>query len=119
MRNQFVFAAGQPGQGRALALHQPSLTRDALLIAGRPKRSHGLYCPLITLAHHHVMRNREDMNAVIEGLQRDHALLAAFEATDKIDWRALHRRVAIGETSNKPVNLETLQASIPLRVCRP
>lgn len=66
------------------------------------------------------MRNREDMNAVIEGLQRDHALLAAFlEATDKIDRRALHRRVAIGETSNKPVNLETLQASIPLRVCRP
>ena len=59
------------------------------------------------------------MNAVIEGLQRDHALLAAFEATDKIDWRALRRRVAIGETSNKPVNLETLQASIPLRVCRP
>ena len=34
------------------------------------------------------MRNREDMNAVIEGLQRDYALLAAFlEATDKIDWR--------------------------------
>jgi hypothetical protein len=27
--------------------------------------------------------------------------------------------VAIGETSNKLVNLETLQASIPLRVCRP
>jgi hypothetical protein len=59
------------------------------------------------------MRNRDDMSAVIEGLQRDHALLAAFlEATDKIDW-ALHRRVAIGETSNKPINLETLQASIP------
>ena len=49
------------------------------------------------------MWNREDMNAVIEGLQRDHALLAAFlEATDKIDWRALHRRVAIGETSTSP-----------------
>ena len=114
MRNQFVFAAGQPGQGRALALALAlgcTSTRDALLIA------RGLY---FTLAHHHVMRNREDMNAVIEGLQRDHALLAAFlEATDKIDWRALHRRVAIGETSNKPVNLETLQASIPLRVCRP
>ena len=56
------------------------------------------------------------MNAVIEGLQRDAAFV---EATDKIDWRALHRRVAIGETSNKLVNLETLQASIPLRVCRP
>jgi hypothetical protein len=60
------------------------------------------------------MGNRDDMRTVIEGLQRDHALLAAFlEATDKIDWRALHRRVAIGETSNKPINLETLQASIP------
>ena len=53
------------------------------------------------------------MSAVIEGLQRDHALLAAFlEATDKIDWRALHRR-GDRETSNKPINLETLQASIP------
>jgi hypothetical protein len=42
------------------------------------------------------MRNRDDMSAVIEGLQRDHALLAAFlEATDKIDWRALRRPVAI------------------------
>jgi hypothetical protein len=37
-------------------------------------------------------------SAVIEGLQRDHALLAAFlEATDKIDWQALHRRVVIGQ----------------------
>jgi hypothetical protein len=55
------------------------------------------------------MRNRDDMNAVIEGLQRDHALLAAFlEATDKIDWRALHRRVAIGET---PVNVEAHRVS--------
>jgi hypothetical protein len=44
------------------------------------------------------MRNRDDMSAVIEGLQRDHALLAAFlEATDKIDWQALHRRVAISQ----------------------
>jgi hypothetical protein len=54
------------------------------------------------------MRNRDDMNAVIEGLRRDHALLAAFlEATDKIDWRALHRRVAIGEASSMPINLDT------------
>ena len=36
------------------------------------------------------------MSAVIEGLQRDHVLLAAFlEATDKIDLRALHKPVAI------------------------
>ena len=27
------------------------------------------------------------------------------EATDKIDWRALHKRVVIGETP-KPVNVE-------------
>jgi len=41
------------------------------------------------LAHHHVMKTRDNMSAVIEGLQRDHGLLAAYlEATDKIDWRA-------------------------------
>ncbi len=57
------------------------------------------------------MKTRDDMSAVIEGLQKDHRLLAAFlEATDKIDWRPLHRRVAIGETA-KLVNLETLEAS--------
>jgi hypothetical protein len=39
------------------------------------------------------------MSAVIEGLQRDHGLLAAYlEATDRIDWRALRKRVAISET---------------------
>jgi hypothetical protein len=63
------------------------------------------------MPHHDVMGNRDDMRMVIEGLQRDHALLAAFlEATDKIDWRALHRRVAIGKTSDTPINLKTLQA---------
>ena len=36
------------------------------------------------------------MTAVIEGLQRDHRLLAAYlEATDKIEWRALQKRVPI------------------------
>jgi hypothetical protein len=54
----------------------------------------------------YVMKNRDDMNAVIEGLNRDHGLLAAFlEATDKIDWRALHRRPATGDMS-KAVNVE-------------
>ena len=42
------------------------------------------------------MWNREDMNAVIEGLQRDHALLAAFlEATDKIEIRARYSAIEI------------------------
>jgi hypothetical protein len=54
------------------------------------------------------MKNRDDMSAVIEGLHQDHALLAAFlEATDKIDWRALQRRVAIGETL-QPVSASTV-----------
>ena len=66
---------------------------------------------LTTLAHHHIMKNRDDMSAVIEGLQRDHGLLAAFlEATDKIDWRALHKRVVIGETT-KPASVEAHEAS--------
>jgi len=50
------------------------------------------------------------MSAVTEGLHKDHGLLAAFlEATDKIDWRPLHRRVAIEETP-EPVNLEMCEA---------
>jgi hypothetical protein len=54
------------------------------------------------------MKKRDDMSAVIEGLQRDHGLLAAYlEATDRIDWRALHKRVVIGE----PPELEAHQAS--------
>ena len=57
------------------------------------------------------MKNRDDMSAVIDGLRKDHSLLAAFlEAADKIDWRALHRRVAIGGTS-EPVNVEAHEAS--------
>ncbi len=45
------------------------------------------------------MKIRDNMTAVIEGLQKDHALLAAFlEATDKIDWRALHKQVVIEGT---------------------
>ncbi len=50
------------------------------------------------------------MSAVTGGLHKDHGLLAAFlEATDKIDWRPLHKRVAIEETP-EPVNLEMCEA---------
>src|SRR3974390_3164902 len=66
---------------------------------------------LTTLAHHHIMKTRYNMSAVIEGLQREHGLLAAYlEATDKIDWRALHKRVAIAEMP-KSVNVEAQQGS--------
>jgi hypothetical protein len=51
------------------------------------------------------MKTRGDMSAVIDGLQREHGLLAAYlEATDKIDWLALHKPVAIAETP-KSVNV--------------
>ena len=57
------------------------------------------------------MKIRDNMNAVIESLQEEHGLLAAYlEATDKIDWRALHRRVVIAETP-KPVNVEARRVS--------
>jgi hypothetical protein len=46
---------------------------------------------------------------VIAGVRKDHRLLAAFlEASDKIDWRALQRRVAIGELT-EPVNVKAHQ----------
>ena len=65
----------------------------------------------MTLAYHHVMKVSDNMCAVIEGLQKDHGLLAAYlEATDKIDWRALHKRVLIGEVP-KPANVEAHQAA--------
>ena len=65
----------------------------------------------MTLAYHHVMKVSDSMSAVIEGLQKDHGLLAAYlEATDKIDWRALHTCVAIGEAP-KPAIVEAHQAS--------
>ena len=57
------------------------------------------------------MKIRDNMSAVIESLQKDHGLLAAYlEASDKIDWRALHRGAAIGERP-KPVNGEAVPAS--------
>jgi len=58
------------------------------------------------------MKIRDNMSAVIEGLQKDHALLAAFlEATDKIDWRALHKQVAISAPP-EPANVEAQQIPI-------
>lgn len=51
------------------------------------------------------------MSAVIEGLQKEHGLLAAYlEATAKIDWPALHNQVSIVEVP-KPVDLEMHHAS--------
>jgi hypothetical protein len=45
-----------------------------------------LYRALTMVAHHHAMKTRDNMSAVIEGLQRDHGLLAAYlEATDRIE----------------------------------
>ena len=59
----------------------------------------------MTLAYHRAMKIRDNMSAVIEGLQKDHGLLAAYlEATDKIDWRALHKRVVIAETPSAEVH---------------
>jgi hypothetical protein len=92
--------------------------RAAGLVAARAQRASAaasqiptLYRALMTLAYHHVMKIRDNMSAVIEGLQKDHGLLAAYlEATDKIDWRALHKSVLIGEAP-KPVNVEAHQAS--------
>jgi hypothetical protein len=57
------------------------------------------------------MKIRGNMSAVIKGLQKDNGLLAAYlEATDKIDWQALRKRVLIRETP-KPADLEADQAS--------
>jgi hypothetical protein len=65
----------------------------------------------MTLAYQNVMKIGDNMSAVIEGLQKDHGLLAAYlEATDKIDWRALNKRVLIIETP-APANIEAHQVS--------
>jgi hypothetical protein len=48
------------------------------------------------------------MADMIEGLRKEHGLLAAFlEAADKLDCRAFNRRVAMA----KPINVEAHQAS--------
>jgi hypothetical protein len=58
------------------------------------------------------MKIRGDMSAVSKGPDRDLALLAAFlEATDKIDRRALQRRVALSEVP-EAVNLEAQPTSL-------
>jgi hypothetical protein len=67
----------------------------------------------MTLAYYQVMKIRDNMSAVIAGLQKDDCLLAAYlEATDKIDWRALHKRVLIGEAP-KPGNVEAQASTAP------
>jgi hypothetical protein len=54
------------------------------------------------------MKSRDNMADMIEGLRKEHGLLAAFlEAADKFDCRALDRRVAMA----KPINVEAHQAS--------
>ena len=68
------------------------------------------YGTLTTLAHHYVMKTR-DNRVVIGGLQRDHGLLAAYlEATHRIDWRPLHKRTVIAGAP-EPVNVEAHTAS--------
>jgi hypothetical protein len=59
--------------------------RAAGLVAARAQRASAaasqiptLYRALMTLAYHHVMKIRDNMSAVIEGLQKDHGLLAAY-----------------------------------------
>jgi hypothetical protein len=65
-----------------------------------------IYRDLTMEEDHRLMKNRDDMTAVIEGLRSEHVLLAAFlKATEKIDWRALQRRTAIGEMP-EPINME-------------
>jgi hypothetical protein len=62
------------------------------------------------LAHLHVMTTRDNMRAVIEGLQREHGLLAAYlEATAKIDWHALQKQVPIGKAPT-PIHVEAASA---------
>ena len=54
------------------------------------------------------MKSRDNTSAVIKALRKEHGLLAAFlEAADKLDCRALNRRVAMA----KPINVEAHQAS--------
>ena len=52
------------------------------------------------------MMKRDNMSAVIDGLQKEQGLLAAFlEATNKVDCRTLYKPVPIGDRP-KPVNVE-------------
>jgi len=67
-----------------------------------------IYRALTMLAHHYAMKNRGEMGALIEGLNKDGCLLAAFlEAAHRIDWRALNRRQTMA------INMEACQTSTP------
>jgi hypothetical protein len=105
-------AREQVGEDRLSALIEPI---DATEPRSRSPARAGLlrwcelYLALTTLTHHRVMRTRDNMSPMIGGLRRKHGLLAAYlKATDKIDWRALQRPVAIGEPP-RPVNVEAHQ----------
>ena len=60
------------------------------------------------LAHHYAMKSRGELSALIEGLNKDQYLLAAFlEAAHRIDWRALNKPVTMA------INMEARQTSTP------
>jgi hypothetical protein len=63
------------------------------------------------------MRTRGNMVALIGGLQREHGLLAAnLQATEKIDWRALHKRVVIAEPPKpSPFALRRAKVRAPMQ----
>jgi hypothetical protein len=62
------------------------------------------------------MRNRDDMSAVIEILQRDHGLLAAYlEATNKIDWQALRKPCGDGQCRGA----SSVVIAVRLSACQP
>ena len=73
------------------------------------------------LAHHHVMKTRGNMSAVIEGLQRQHGLLAAYlEATVNVEAHRVSAAPQLPEVvpSTSPfvfrrANLVTVPARTP------
>jgi hypothetical protein len=80
--------------------------RDQARLPGAPgaQLCTHIYRDLTMQEDHRLMKNRADMNGVTGGLHNEQVLLAAFlEATDKIDWRALQKRVPIGEIP-EPIN---------------
>ena len=63
------------------------------------------------LAHHHVMKTRDNMGAVIEGLQREHGLLAAYlEATVNVE---AHRVSAAPQLPEVPQFPEVVLSTSP------
>ena len=62
-----------------------------------------LYLALTTLAHHHVMKARDNMSAVIEALQREHGLLAAYlEATELAGFAETEAKRLFGRDPTLP-----------------